>query len=159
MAVVSNYKHIHRDLISSLIFLAFSAAMFYRYYADFKKDLDGTFLFPILAISALAGGAILLIIKSLLGRNSGEGVSSGDVNFEVKSLFRTAIFLVILYLYVKLFTEVDFILLTAVLVFLIQLVFGNKSIVRALIVSLVTPIVIYTIFSGLFKISLTSYFF
>lgn len=106
--------------------------------------------FPRLVTACLIICGVLLIVRALLSKKEQAARSRIDSRF----VFNLTGLIVSFILYVYLFKKLGFILTTGSLLFFAMYVFGSKKILLNAVLSVVTSIAIYYVFTIIFKIPL-----
>lgn len=106
--------------------------------------------FPRLVTVCLIICGVLLIVRALLSKKERAARSRIDSRFVFSLVGLTVSFV----LYVYLFKKLGFILTTGPLLFFAMYVFGSKKILLNAVLSVVTSIAIYYVFTIIFKIPL-----
>ncbi|WP_041077135.1 tripartite tricarboxylate transporter TctB family protein [Thermotoga caldifontis] len=106
--------------------------------------------FPRLVTVCLIICGVLLIVRALLSKKERAARSRIDSSFVFSLVGLTVSFV----LYVYLFKKLGFILTTGPLLFFAMYVFGSKKILLNAVLSVVTSIAIYYVFTIIFKIPL-----
>lgn len=106
--------------------------------------------FPRLVTVCMIISGVLLIVRALLSKKEHAARSRIDSRFVFSLVGLTISFI----LYVYLFEKLGFILTTGLLLFFAMYVFGSKKILLNAVLSVVTSIAIYYVFTIIFKIPL-----
>ncbi|KAF2958275.1 hypothetical protein AS159_00735 [Thermotoga sp. Ku-13t] len=106
--------------------------------------------FPRLVTACLIICGVLLIVRASLSKKEYAARSRTDSRFAFSLVGLIASFI----LYIYLFKKLGFILTTGPLLFFAMYVFGSKKILLNVVLSVVTSIAIYYVFTIIFKIPL-----
>ena len=110
----------------------------------------GPTFFPRLVLILLALLSSILLIKGIRSYKHDEE----KIHFDKDSMLKTAVFIILLLIYLVLFFVIGFIFSSIIFLFIAQLIFGIRNITKLVVVSVFVPIILYFIFTNLFQIPL-----
>lgn len=126
-------------------------AMGYHYGPDF---------FPSLVLWLMISLSAILSIKSLylLYSQRKKGLKNPAITFNKNLVLKVLAFIALTISYAFAFVNIGFFVSTTILLFFVQILYGNRNLLKISIMSIALPIILYFVFNGLFKIPLTTIF-
>src|SRR5690625_166573 len=142
-----------RDISTGFVLILFS--MFgYLIANEFGGGVSlGSFcpsFFPKFVLITLAILYLCLLIKGIISLKT----DKTKINFNVIKIIRVVIYIILLIIYINLFFITGFIISTILFLIIGQYLFGVRNWMKIIIISIITPILLYYFFTGLFNIPL-----
>lgn len=142
------------NIIISIVLIGFAG--FYAYLIanlparDLPNTLGAAFV-PWVLAGSLAGLSLILLISSVLGRNSNDTIS-----LPVRELLGIAFLLILIAGYIKLMDYLGFVTVSVVFLGILTWVAGARKPVEIALFSITTSTLIYLLFQKFFKVQLPS---
>lgn len=142
------------NIVISIVLIGFAG--FYAYLIanlparDLPNTLGAAFV-PWVLAGSLAGLSLILLISSVLGRNSNDTIS-----LPVRELLGIAFLLILIAGYVKLMDYLGFVTVSIVFLGILTWVAGSRKPVEIALFSITTSTLIYLLFQKFFKVQLPS---
>src|SRR5690625_3944213 len=114
----------------------------------------GPSFFPKLVLITLAILSLSLLIKGIVSLKT----DKTKININVKKIIRVVFYIFLLIIYINLFFITGFIMSTILFLIISQYLFGVRNWMKIIIISIITPILLYYFFTGLFNIPISSGF-
>src|SRR5699024_3165049 len=142
-----------RDISTGFVLIIFSifGYLVANEFGDGEKlGSFGPRFFPKLILILLVVLSVSLLIKGIISLKT----EKTSIKFNLKKILRVAIYIVLLIAYINLFFITGFIFSTIIFLIIAQYLFGMRSWLKLIVISIVTPIILYYFFTGLFNIPL-----
>ncbi|MCX7813119.1 MAG: tripartite tricarboxylate transporter TctB family protein [Pseudothermotoga sp.] len=142
------------DLASGLIFLVVGLTFFLNTIGMKKPRLGlGSAGFPRLVTVCLILCAIVLIVKTLFAKRKDERTIKISRSFVLSLLGCVVLFT----LYAYLLRKLGFLILTSLFLFFSMYLFGSRRYITNAVLSVVTSLVLYYVFTTVFRVPLPSF--